>query len=229
MKQIFINFNFSIFDLNLTILDLVFLTMVVSMTLVIFHMSGIGRKIGEIGKKVVTGLVGVYANLKTGEKVLGGKDESKSETSNNNSNDSSNQSSTNSSGNNREGTKTVKFLFFQYKNSFQQQYSLFLLSLLSYLGKDISQEVEPLFNFTTSILLLTIGAFVGFIRIVLYILSVHYIEKYNLYEKYPKYQKWIRHFEKFRAYTIVYEIIISSFIFIMIISLCILMIWVLLQ
>ena len=228
MKQIFINFNFSIFDLNLTILDLVFLTMVVSMTLVIFHMSGIGRKIGEIGKKVVTGLVGVY-NFKIGEKVLGGKDESKSETSNNNSNDSSNQSSTNSSGNNREGTKTVKFLFFQYKNSFQQQYSLFLLSLLSYLGKDISQEVEPLFNFTTSILLLTIGAFVGFIRIVLYILSVHYIEKYNLYEKYPKYQKWIRHFEKFRAYSIVYEIIISSFIFIMIISLCILMIWVLLQ
>ena len=228
MKQIFINFNFSIFDLNLTILDLVFLTMVVSMTLVIFHMSGIGRKIGEIGKKVVTGLVGVY-NFKIGEKVLGGKDESKSETSNNNSNDSSNQSSTNSSGNNREGTKTVKFLFFQYKNSFQQQYSLFLLSLLSYLGKDISQEVEPLFNFTTSILLLTIGAFVGFIRIVLYILSVHYIEKYNLYEKYPKYQKWIRHFEKFRAYSIVYEIIISSFIFIMIISLCIFMIWVLLQ
>ena len=51
MKQIFINFNFSIFDLNLTILDLVFLTMVVSMTLVIFHMSGIGRKIGEIGKR----------------------------------------------------------------------------------------------------------------------------------------------------------------------------------
>ena len=229
MKQIFINFKFSIFDLNLTTLDLVFLTMVISMPLVNFHMSGKGRKIGKIGQNVVTGLVGVYANLKTGEKVLGGKDESKSETSNNNSNDSSNQSSTNSSGNNREGTKTVKFLFFQYKNSFQQQYSFFLLSLLSYLGKDISQEVEPLFNFTTSILLLTIGAFVSFIRIVLYILSVHYIEKYNLYEKYPKYQKWIRHFEKFRAYTIVYEIIISSFIFIMIISLCILMIWVLLQ
>ena len=228
MKQIFINFNFSIFDLNLTTLDLVFLTMVISMTLVNFHMSGKGRKIGQIGKNVVTGLVGVY-NFKIGEKVLGGKDESKSETSNNNSNDSSNQSSTNSSGNNREGTKTVKFLFFQYKNSFQQQYSLFLLSLLSYLGKDISQEVEPLFNFTTSILLLTIGAFVSFIRIVLYILSVHYIEKYNLYEKYPKYQKWIRHFEKFRAYSIVYEIIISSFIFIMIISLCIFMIWVLLQ
>ena len=124
MKQIFINFNFSIFDLNLTILDLVFLTMVISMTLVNFHMSGKGRKIGQIGKNVVTGLVGVY-NFKIGEKVLGGKDESKSETSNNNSNDSSNQSSTNSSGNNREGTKTVKFLFFQYKNSFQQQYSFF--------------------------------------------------------------------------------------------------------
>ncbi len=56
MKQIFINFNFSIFDLNLTILDLVFLTMVISMTLVIFHMSGMGRKISEIGKNVVTGL-----------------------------------------------------------------------------------------------------------------------------------------------------------------------------
>ena len=51
MKQIFINFNFSIFDLNLTILDLVFLTMVVSMTLFIFLMSGIGRKIGEIVKR----------------------------------------------------------------------------------------------------------------------------------------------------------------------------------
>ena len=229
MKQIFINFNFSIFDLNLTILDLVFLTMVVSMTLVIFHMSGIGRKIGEIGKKVVTGLVGVYANLNIGERVLGGKDESKSETSPNNSNDPRNQSSTNTSCNKREGTKNSTVFFFQYKNSFRQQYSFFLLSLLSHLGKDISQEVEPLFNFTTSILLLTIGAFVSFIRIVLYILSVHYIEKYNLYEKYPKYQKWIRHFEKFRAYTIVYEIIISSFIFIMIISLCIFMIWVLLQ
>ena len=229
MKQIFINFNFSIFDLNLTILDLVFLTMVVSMTLVIFHMSGIGRKIGEIGKKVVTGLVGVYANLNIGERVLGGKDESKSETSPNNSNDPRNQSSTNTSCNKREGTKNSTVFFFQYKNSFRQQYSFFLLSLLSHLGKDISQEVEPLFNFTTSILLLTIGSFVSFIRIVLYILSVHYIEKYNLYEKYPKYQKWIRHFEKFRAYTIVYEIIISSFIFIMIISLCILMIWVLLQ
>ena len=229
MKQIFINFNFSIFDLNLTILDLVFLTMVVSMTLVIFHMSGIGRKIGEIGKKVVTGLVGVYANLNIGERVLGGKDESKSETSPNNSNDPRNQSSTNTSCNKREGTKNSTVFFFQYKNSFRQQYSFFLLSLLSHLGKDISQEVEPLFNFTTSILLLTIGAFVGFIRIVLYILSVHYIEKYNLYEKYPKYQKWIRHFEKFRAYSIVYEIIISSFIFIMIISLCIFMIWVLLQ
>ena len=60
-------------------------------------------------------------------------------------------------------------------------------------------------------------------------LLFNYIEKYNLYEKYPKYQKWIRHFEKFRAYSIVYEIIISSFIFIMIISLCIFMIWVLLQ
>lgn len=229
MKQIFINFNFSIFDLNLTILDLVFLTMVVSMTLVIFHMSGIGRKIGEIGKKVVTGLVGVYANLNIGERVLGGKDESKSETSPNNSNDPRNQSSTNTSCNKREGTKNSTVFFFQYKNSFRQQYSFFLLSLLSHLGKDISQEVEPLFNFTTSILLLTIGAFVSFIRIVLYILSVHYIEKYNLYEKYPKYQKWIRHFEKFRAYSIVYEIIISSFIFIMIISLCIFMIWVLLQ
>ena len=229
MKQIFINFNFSIFDLNLTILDLVFLTMVVSMTLVIFHMSGIGRKIGEIGKKVVTGLVGVYANLNIGERVLGGKDESKSETSPNNSNDPRNQSSTNTSCNKCEGTKNSTVFFFQYKNSFRQQYSFFLLSLLSHLGKDISQEVEPLFNFTTSILLLTIGAFVSFIRIVLYILSVHYIEKYNLYEKYPKYQKWIRHFEKFRAYSIVYEIIISSFIFIMIISLCILMIWVLLQ
>ena len=229
MKQIFINFKFSIFDLNLTTLDLVFLTMVVSMTLVIFHMSGIGRKIGEIGKKVVTGLVGVYANLNIGERVLGGKDESKSETSPNNSNDPRNQSSTNTSCNKREGTKNSTVFFFQYKNSFRQQYSFFLLSLLSHLGKDISQEVEPLFNFTTSILLLTIGAFVSFIRIVLYILSVHYIEKYNLYEKYPKYQKWIRHFEKFRAYSIVYEIIISSFIFIMIISLCIFMIWVLLQ
>ena len=228
MKQFFINFNFSIFDLNLTTLDLVFLTMVISMTLVNFHMSGKGRKIGQIGKNVVTGLVGVY-NFKIGEKVLGGKDESKSETSNNNTNDSSNQSSTNSSGNNREGTKTVKFLFFQYKNSFQQQYSFFLLSLLSYLGKDISQEVEPLFNFTTSILLLTIGAFVSFIRIVLYILSVHYIEKYNLYEKYPKYQKWIRHFEKFRAYSIVYEIIITCFIFIAIISTCLYLIWVFLK
>ena len=228
MKQIFINFKFSIFDLNLTTLDLVFLTMVISMTLVNFHMSGKGRKIGQIGKNVVTGLVGVY-NFKIGEKVLGGKDESKSETSPNNSNDPRNQSSTNTSCNKREGTKNSTVFFFQYKNSFRQQYSFFLLSLLSHLGKDISQEVEPLFNFTTSILLLTIGAFVGFIRIVLYILSVHYIEKYNLYEKYPKYQKWIRHFEKFRAYTIVYEIIISSFIFIMIISLCILMIWVLLQ
>ena len=228
MKQIFINFKFSIFDLNLTTLDLVFLTMVISMTLVNFHMSGKGRKIGQIGKNVVTGLVGVY-NFKIGEKVLGGKDESKSETSPNNSNDPRNQSSTNTSCNKREGTKNSTVFFFQYKNSFRQQYSFFLLSLLSHLGKDISQEVEPLFNFTTSILLLTIGAFVSFIRIVLYILSVHYIEKYNLYEKYPKYQKWIRHFEKFRAYTIVYEIIISSFIFIMIISLCILMIWVLLQ
>ena len=228
MKQIFINFKFSIFDLNITTLDLVFLTMVISMTLVNFHMSGKGRKIGQIGKNVVTGLVGVY-NFKIGEKVLGGKDESKSETSPNNSNDPRNQSSTNTSCNKREGTKNSTVFFFQYKNSFRQQYSFFLLSLLSHLGKDISQEVEPLFNFTTSILLLTIGAFVSFIRIVLYILSVHYIEKYNLYEKYPKYQKWIRHFEKFRAYTIVYEIIISSFIFIMIISLCILMIWVLLQ
>ena len=125
--------------------------------------------------------------------------------------------------------KTVQFFFFNTKIHFDNSTVFFLLSLLSHLGKDISQEVEPLFNFTTSILLLTIGAFVSFIRIVLYILSVHYIEKYNLYEKYPKYQKWIRHFEKFRAYTIVYEIIISSFIFIMIISLCILMIWVLLQ
>ena len=44
MKQIFINFKFSIFDLNLTILDLVFLTMVISMSLVNFHMSGMGRK-----------------------------------------------------------------------------------------------------------------------------------------------------------------------------------------
>ena len=50
MKQIFINFKFSIFDLNLTTLDLVFLTMVISMTLVNFHMSGKGRKIGQIGK-----------------------------------------------------------------------------------------------------------------------------------------------------------------------------------
>ena len=112
MKQIFINFNFSIFDLNLTILDLVFLTMVVSMTLVIFHMSGIGRKIGEIGKKVVTGLVGVYANLNIGERVLGGKDESKSETSPNNSNDPRNQSSTNTSCNKREGTKNSTVFFF---------------------------------------------------------------------------------------------------------------------
>ena len=128
------------------------------------------------------------------------------------------------------GLKTVKLnFFFQYKSSFQLQHSFFILSLLGYLGKDIPQEIEPLFNFTSSILLLTIAAFVGFIRIVLYFLSVYYIEKYNLYEKYPKYQKWIRHFEKFRAYTIVYEIIISSFIFIMIISLCIFMIWVLLQ
>nr|QTG38692.1 hypothetical protein [Ganoderma sp. TQC-2021a] len=126
--------------------------------------------------------------------------------------------------------KTVKlFCFFPYKSSFQQQHSFFILSLLGYLGKDIPQEIEPLFKFTSSILLLTIAAFVGFIRIVLYILSVYYIEKYNLYEKYPKYQKWFRHFEKFRAYSIVYEIIFSIFIFIMIISLCVFMIWILLQ
>ena len=112
MKQIFINFKFSIFDLNLTTLDLVFLTMVISMTLVNFHMSGKGRKIGQIGKNVVTGLVGVY-NFKIGEKVLGGKDESKSETSPNNSNDPRNQSSTNTSCNKRECTKNSTVFFFQ--------------------------------------------------------------------------------------------------------------------
>lgn len=80
--------------------------------------------------------------------------------------------------------KTVKFFFPIQKFISTTVQFFFLLSLLSHLGKDISQEVEPLFNFTTRILLLTIGAFVGFIRIVLYILSVHYIEKYNLYEKY---------------------------------------------
>lgn len=125
--------------------------------------------------------------------------------------------------------KTVKLFFFQSKSSFQQQHSFFIFSLLGYLGKDIPQEMESLFNFTSSILLLTIAAFVGFIRIVLYFLSVYYIEKYNLYDKYPKYQKWIRHFEKFRAYSIVYEIIFSVFIFIMIIFLCVFMIWILLQ
>ena len=80
--------------------------------------------------------------------------------------------------------KTVKFFFPIQKFISTTVQFRFLLSLLSHLEKDISQEVEPLFNFTTRILLLTIGAFVGFIRIVLYILSVHYIEKYNLYEKY---------------------------------------------
>ena len=45
MDQIFFNFNFSMFYLNLTILDLVFFfTTILSVTLVILHMSGMGKK-----------------------------------------------------------------------------------------------------------------------------------------------------------------------------------------
>lgn len=204
MKQFFFNFNFPMFYFSLTILGLVFFTIVLSITLVILHMSGMGKKIGEIGTNVVTGLVEVDAALNLGKIFLGNKDYSTSKLA--------------------ITTliiplinilptlvirvvkelKTVSLFFSQYKSSFQQQYSFFIFSLLSYLGKDIPQEMESLFNFTSSILLLTIAAFFCFIRIVLYILSVYYIEKYHLYEKFPKYKKWIRHFEKFRAYSIVY-------------------------
>lgn len=104
-------------NLNLTILDFVFFTTILlSITLVILHMSG--RKIGEIGKNVVTVLVGTDAALNLGEINFGSKDGS--QTSNTNSNDSGNQGSTstneesktsnnysnnNSSYQNSEGTK----------------------------------------------------------------------------------------------------------------------------
>nr|YP_008854711.1 hypothetical protein Gasi_Mp01 [Ganoderma sinense]AHA41711.1 hypothetical protein Gasi_Mp01 [Ganoderma sinense] len=116
MNQIFLNFNFSMLDLNFTILDIIFFTTILSVTLIILHMSG--RKIGEIGKNVVTILVGADAALNLGDRIFGGKDESK--TSNTNSNDSGNQGSNstneesktsnndsndNSSGQNNEGTK----------------------------------------------------------------------------------------------------------------------------
>ena len=39
-------------------------------------MSGKGKKIGKIGKKVVTGLVGIGAALNLGEIILGNKDNS---------------------------------------------------------------------------------------------------------------------------------------------------------
>ena len=94
MKQNLLNFNFTMFDLNFTILALVFLTTILFVTLVILHMRGI--KIGEIGKTVVTVLVGADAALNLGERFFGSKEGSK--TSNNDSNN-------NSSDQNSEGTK----------------------------------------------------------------------------------------------------------------------------
>ena len=118
MNQIFLNFNFSILDLNFTILDLVFLTTILFVTLVILHMSG--RKIGEIGKNVVTALVGVDAALNLGEIFFGGKEGSK--TSNNDSNN-------NSRGQNREGTKNSEINFF-FNTKVHFNYNIVFLSLV---------------------------------------------------------------------------------------------------
>ena len=101
MNKNFLNFNFSILDLSFTILDLVFLTTIIFVTLVILHLSGI--KIGEIGKNVVTVLVGADAALNLGEIFFGRKEWSK--TSNNDSNN-------NSRGQNSEGTKNSEIKIF---------------------------------------------------------------------------------------------------------------------
>nr|WVH37943.1 hypothetical protein [Dichomitus squalens] len=109
------------------------------------------------------------------------------------------------------------------------KFSYFPLMLLNLLGKDIPEGMEPLFNFTASILILTLAVFFSIIRIILYFFSVYYLDKYNIYDRYPKYRKWIKRMEKIRAYSIYTEILILFLIIISMLFLCVLMLWVLLQ
>ena len=109
------------------------------------------------------------------------------------------------------------------------KFSYFSLMLLNLLGKNIPQDMEPLFNFTGSMLILTLAVFFSILRIILYFFSVYYLDKYNIYDRYPKYRKWIKRMEKIRAYSIYTEIIILFVIVFLMLFLCVFMLWVLLQ
>ena len=154
---------------------------------------------------------------------------------------SSNQSSGNSSSNQGSSGNTLMrvlkgtllklrfYLILNFSSRHDIKFSYFPIMLLSLLGKNIPQDMEPLFNFTASMLLLTLAVFFTVFRIILYFFSIYYLDKYNIYDRYPKYQKWIKRMEKIRAYSIFTEIIIFFVLIILMLSLCVFMLWVLLQ
>ena len=152
---------------------------------------------------------------------------------------SSNQSSGNSSSNQGSSGNTLmrvlkgtllKLRFILSVSSpYSIKFSYFPLMLLNLLGKNIPQDMEPLFNFTGSMLILTLAVFFSILRIILYFFSVYYLDKYNIYDRYPKYRKCIKRMEKIRAYSIYTEIIILFVIVFLMLFLCVFMLWVLLQ
>ena len=119
--------------------------------------------------------------------------------------------------------KVVSF-YVDFKNFSLSDFNLSIL--YDYLDTLTLLEEYTLFNI---IILLTLAVFFSVFRIILYFFSIYYLDKYNIYDRYPKYQKWIKRMEKIRAYSIFTEIIIFFVLIILMLSLCVFMLWVLLQ
>nr|QCI56443.1 hypothetical protein [Hypsizygus marmoreus] len=109
-------------------------------------------------------------------------------------------------------------------NKNQQVKSSFLLPLIiNNLGKDISNDAEPIILYSFSMFTLTLIALVCFINVIGYFISLYLIHKYDIDNKYPKLKRLIKYYEKYSFTIILIEggVCIIILVFIIIINLII--------
>lgn len=104
----------------------------------------------------------------------------------------------------------ILIIKYYYKNinNLKNKYCFIFLYLFKIIGKEIPADVEPIINFSFSILILSIIVLVSFINLMGYFISIYLINKYDIENRFPKYKKIIKFYEKTKTYIIINEIII---------------------
>jgi hypothetical protein len=100
------------------------------------------------------------------------------------------------------------------KQNKNYKYAFLLPFIVSYLKKDLPDDITDIANFNFNMFILTLIALFCFINITGCFLTFYFINIYGIKNKYPKYNKIIKYYENYNLVFIIIESLICFFVLI---------------